>query len=438
MSKPKPGVRDKISELFNPNKTPDVPTPRNHLPKIIRVAGIIQAVALLCLVTISCGSSIPTNPAGAAVQVTNPGNPTPNTTILTTKIDKTLLPASPGPVISKSSSPTTLATTAVPNYPSAAVTTAKVPSHTATTLVAAKTSGQLPPPRANASLAYDNINQTVLLFGGVGAAPQGDLNDTWKWDGTGWNNLHPANAPEARNTASIASSPNQVVLFGGVTKNGGAAGDTWTWDGKNWLQQHPTISPSARVGAAMVYDPLHWVILLFGGDDSTRKWPNPRKDTWVWDGENWSEKHPPNSPAPHTGATMVYDPVSQTIILFGGADLPLRETWSWDGRNWTELHPVNSPEVSQNASSAYDESKHQPILFGGVGNNDGFDETWTWNGTNWLRLNPATSPAATDSPYSLVYDKARHNLVLFVRSKGKQMSNIQTWSWDGLDWVRLL
>jgi hypothetical protein len=35
-------------------------------------------------------------------------------------------------------------------------------------------------------LAYDKQRDRIVLFGGRKGWPDGDLNDTWEWDGTSW------------------------------------------------------------------------------------------------------------------------------------------------------------------------------------------------------------------------------------------------------------
>jgi hypothetical protein len=67
----------------------------------------------------------------------------------------------------------------------------------------------------------------------------------------------------------------KVVLFSGV----GAPADTWTWDGTNWTEQHPAQSPPARQGAALAYESDHGYTVLFGGFSSTA---TNLADTWLY------------------------------------------------------------------------------------------------------------------------------------------------------------
>jgi uncharacterized protein (TIGR03437 family) len=55
--------------------------------------------------------------------------------------------------------------------------------------------------------------------------------------------------------------------------------DTWTWDGSNWTQQTPQNSPSARFKHAMAFDSAHSQTVLFGGQNGNSI---PVADTWTW------------------------------------------------------------------------------------------------------------------------------------------------------------
>jgi hypothetical protein len=46
-----------------------------------------------------------------------------------------------------------------------------------------------PAPRATGQLAYDHRRDRVVLFGGRNRWPDGDLNDTWEWDGATWRRI---------------------------------------------------------------------------------------------------------------------------------------------------------------------------------------------------------------------------------------------------------
>jgi len=61
-------------------------------------------------------------------------------------------------------------------------------------------------------------------------------------------------------------------------------------------------------GHMMAYDVAEGKWVLFGGL-STQPGNAILSDTWVWDGTNWTQKKPSNSPALRFEHSMVYDTV---------------------------------------------------------------------------------------------------------------------------------
>ncbi len=97
-----------------------------------------------------------------------------------------------------------------------------------------------PPARMSAGAAFDSGRGRVVVFGGL--ADGGFLGDTWSWDGAEWT-LLAESGPEPRAMAALAydGHRDRVVLFGG-RKQGypdGDLGDTWEWDGSSWRRILP-------------------------------------------------------------------------------------------------------------------------------------------------------------------------------------------------------
>src|SRR5207244_3351855 len=103
-----------------------------------------------------------------------------------------------------------------------------------------------PSARANANMAYDEVRQQVVLFGGSEDTFSG-LIDTWIWDGIDWSERFTTNPPPARFSHGMAydAARQEIVLFGGYD-SGGYFNDTWVWNGTNWLSRSPATSPSVR------------------------------------------------------------------------------------------------------------------------------------------------------------------------------------------------
>src|SRR6267154_1683738 len=81
-----------------------------------------------------------------------------------------------------------------------------------------------------------------------------------------WNQLSPAASPPARYYPAMAYDPvsKKIVLFGGFSDNGNL-NDTWTFDGSNWTQVATPVAPPARNGAGMAFDRPSRKLVLFGG-----------------------------------------------------------------------------------------------------------------------------------------------------------------------------
>jgi hypothetical protein len=289
-------------------------------------------------------------------------------------------------------------------------------------------------PRAT-NLAYDSTRGQVILFGGTGADV---TNDTWTWDGKNWTQRTPASNPSARLGAAIVDDPDHhvVLLFGGRSSNGDYKGDTWQWDGSDWKQLQPAHSPTPRAAAAITYDPVHHFAILFSGE------PGLTSDTWTWNGSDWAQRIPVTAPPPGRRYGMLaFDAARGNTVLFGGFD-GVNDTWTWDGNTWTQRQPTNTPTTPLEATPAPHQMVYDPVnkvvvmvnllIHGGVTANSTM-ETWTWNGTTWTRLTPANSPSIRAN-YGLAYDAARGVTIL---AGGWQIGSAEansTWAWDGLNW----
>jgi N-acetylneuraminic acid mutarotase len=90
-----------------------------------------------------------------------------------------------------------------------------------------------PPARHYHALAYDPTIDRVILFGGTDAAER-PFDDTWAYDyeSNTWTELAPATAPSPRGWHAMAYSEmdQKVVLFGGGPTHTQFLADTWLFD----------------------------------------------------------------------------------------------------------------------------------------------------------------------------------------------------------------
>ncbi len=305
------------------------------------------------------------------------------------------------------------------------------------------TPSSAPSARVAPGIAYDAATHSTVLFGGSSAFYPGvSYDDTWIWR-DGWTQLFPAASPPARGDAGIAYDPamGKVVLFGGVadTTNSLPFGDTWIWDGATWDQLSPAISPPPRSPSTfgMVYDPATETVVLFGGIGvSTGDYGGkPFGDTWVWDGrtKTWTQKFPASSPSARQ-TTLAYDAIGKTVVLFGGDNgggdccrIYYNDTWTWDGVNWSQQFPATSPTARTRQTMAYDAILGQVIVFGGTsGPPEALNDTWAWDGKTWKKLKVANQPSSRYVS-SMDFDPLNGGLVLFGGELSGDIVTNETW-----------
>jgi hypothetical protein len=294
------------------------------------------------------------------------------------------------------------------------------------------------PVRVNNFFVYDDARGEVVQFSG--STPSGRSADTWIWNGSSWTQRDPANSPPPRFDYPIVydKARQQVVIFGGNGSNV-YLNDTWVWDGVNWTQKFPANPPIWRRGQMMAYDATNKVTVMFGGTtyDSTLTGSTVAlNDTWIWDGTNWTQMHPATSPPAREQGAMIYDPVHSKVVLFGGGlagnGTKFGDTWEWDGANWTQMNPASSPSPRAMASIAFDTLRGYTLLYGGSTTSGSYtfvQDTWIWDGTNWTQQNSADTPAA--SLPNLTYDAARGQIMAFGGWTASQHYFAEdVWVWD--------
>ncbi len=191
-----------------------------------------------------------------------------------------------------------------------------------------------PTPRAGAAATYNSFVRSAVLFGGIG--PAGYLGGTWWFDRATetWTATSPSTSPSARAYAGVTFDlvNNTMLLFGGVGPSG-YLNDTWELHGGNattpvrWTQDVRSVAPSPRANATLVWDEVARYAILLGGNGPS----GILGGMWVFLRGNWSAVAPASTPDSRTGAVAVFDPADYTWVLFGGLRPtgPVGGTWEW-------------------------------------------------------------------------------------------------------------
>lgn len=258
------------------------------------------------------------------------------------------------------------------------------------------------------------------------------------------------NKPSARFGYGMVydESINKVVLFGGTYQDSNSYtsyGDTWMYDPVTniWteisLQQHP----AARSSHSLVYDPVNQKIILFGGVDINDNW---RDDTWIFDSQTitWTQVFPETNPPVRGSASTYYDPHSKRIILFGGyrqSGAHLDDTWAYNysDNSWINLDPSLKPTGRYGATMVYDPINQRGFMFGGRISIIS-DESWVYYSSNnsWIELNLTVKPRYRYWE-GLTYDKNAQRIILFGGSSGNVEALGDTWIYNPFtnQWTRV-
>ena len=257
-------------------------------------------------------------------------------------------------------------------------------------------------------------------------------------------------APSARAAPSGSPAPSGIPFFGlfpvfaydadhqqVVLVNFGA--QTWLWSNHQWTQAHPLVAPPRRTGAAVAWDPSLRAVLLFGGQADGGQ--TLLRDTWAWNGSTWREvgrgrRAPPASLI----SSLTYDVDLHEMVLVQ-SDIQFRapiQLWTYDGVSWRQRSVSGGP-TSPVAAIGFDPRTRTVVAI--AGDCSGFEcrsETWSWDGVAWQQLRPAQEPDFAFHSMALVTDPISGRLLLVTTtSNSLGPAPVQTWSWDGRDWVGL-
>jgi galactose oxidase-like protein len=222
------------------------------------------------------------------------------------------------------------------------------------------------PPRYRHGLAYSASPPSLLLFGG--RDENGVTGSTYRWQAGAWTEVA-TTGPEPRTELAMTYAPGpgsagDVVLFGGSGEHGWLD-DTWIWNGSGW-DQKLNADGEGGFGQVMVYDTARGRPLVFGGARSSSFFLSSLA---LFDGSRWIAT-PARDALTRGYAAMAFDSDRQRAVLFGGEDSEDNfsdETWEWDSatKNWSLRPTDGSPPPLLDGSMAYDPQLKRAVLFGG-------------------------------------------------------------------------
>jgi hypothetical protein len=281
-----------------------------------------------------------------------------------------------------------------------------------------------PPARSYLAMAYDPASGKIIMFGGFDG--NGYLNDTWAFDGITWTQIATNTPPPARAAAQMAydSVTQKVVLYGGFD-GANYLGDTWIWNGTTlqWTQATPAHHPPAVTGPMLFQDP-NGRVDYFGGFNGQFY----QLTMWQWNGSDWTQLFPPTVPFARASAAVATNTTTGQVVMFGGlADVNPINTWTYDGTTWTLQSPRAQPPWVYAGSAVFDPILNTVVLFGGGNGGVDQDNTWRWYGSvsNWRPLFRSLRPEAREGA-GMAYDSLLRHVVLFGGQDNEEPLN-DTW-----------
>jgi len=268
---------------------------------------------------------------------------------------------------------------------------------------------QKPSPRSDHVLVADPPADRMIFFGGRDL--DNFYNDLWQFDlASGqWSPLVAAGTPPSPRdgmTALFDPLRDRMLMFGGWNGSN-ALNEVWELTlgaTPTWTQLTPTGGPPAgRYAHSMVYDSNHDRLVVFNGRDASgiidEVWTLSLGPT-----PHWSLVPATGGPPPRHADGMVYDPVRDRLVVFGGVEIYfsslyfLNTTWALPlnvaNPVWTELHPGGAlPKRRDYHTVMYDALMDRLVSFGGNDGVQGYDDTWT---LDWMQVPTPTLLSLAD------------------------------------------
>jgi PKD repeat protein len=268
-----------------------------------------------------------------------------------------------------------------------------------------------------ASMAFDAYDGYVVFFGGCDYIACPD-NQTWAFEYGVWYNIgaeYPSAPPATYEAAMDYDSNFEVVLlYGGCSNSACPDNYTWYFTGEfGWTNLTALLGAAPDLdGASMVFaaDSDDGYSVLFGGCTTGDCYPLDNV-TYGFSGSSWVPISTSTSPPELAGEGLVFDPVLNATLMFGGCMLyscDLNTTWEYDDFNWDNLTSFlaifgPTPAGRGFAAITWDSLDNDVVMYGGFG--DGFQilgDTWTftcpffcqWNNVTVAGTIPALAGAA--------------------------------------------
>jgi len=291
----------------------------------------------------------------------------------------------------------------------------------------------------------------MVVFGGRGGPTDALFNDAWRlldangdtspqWQAVNVSGVSPA--PRWLHQAVYDSDTDRMIVHGGgLGKSSPCSNETWVLTDASGVVGSSTWSlitsggPAPRFDHSAVYDDANDRLIVFAGSNCFSA-PSFGADVWVLSDADgigtpvWTQLSPTGSITDRMRHTAAYDPTSNRMIVYGGANNSgtpvvfndvhvLTEANGLGGTpQWIDITPTSGPAPPPDGPrSVYDVDDNRLVIFGGpLGN-----AVWILQNANglggptqWVEITPTSGPAPDSSgSHSMVFDAANDRIIIF-------------------------
>ncbi len=270
------------------------------------------------------------------------------------------------------------------------------------------------PPASEGPMAYDDKADRIIYVATLDGMTFGPLSETWAYDYNNdtWAQLTTNQTPSPGMVGGrmvYDSESDRLIFFGGYDiPNNGYFNETWVFDlaTNMWTQMTPAIAPPGTNFQSMVYDSAADRVLMWGSVSDDRLW------SYDYNNDTWAEVAETGTPPLTDYTRMVYVPALQQSILFGGVDVPNEvpqgSTWVFDHptQTWQQLTLATAPEPRAWQSMVYEPITQQILLFGGGTDRDhAYGDLWRFDpvAQSWSEITPAGASTTAAAPAEVGY-----------------------------------
>lgn len=270
------------------------------------------------------------------------------------------------------------------------------------------------------------------------------MSDSYFWQAIEMVESPPSNS---RHCLAYDRKNGGMVLFGGMNfriqpndfSQCQSRGDTWLLEGNRWRRlEGGRGRPIDRQRAAMVYDPVRENCVLFGGQKVTFGAAPILGETHLFQDREWQKMRfwPWQRPSSRFGHCMTFDNSIGETVLYGGASSvgsSIGDTWTFDGTRWEKVD-TPGPPPRRYAAFAYDPDLEGCLLQGGAADDFGhqkFDETWLFRDRIWELL-PNHEIGEFRDDHAMFYDHRLKQMFLTTGKNGTEMLVRTRSGWEPL------